>query len=58
MIAIGIAIAFSAAVANAFALLLQAEEARNSPAQEAARFSLLWRLAHRPRWVVGSMPIM
>jgi drug/metabolite transporter (DMT)-like permease len=54
MIAIGIAIAFSAAVANAFALLLQAEEARNSPAQEAARFSLLWRLAHRPRWVAGT----
>jgi drug/metabolite transporter (DMT)-like permease len=54
MIALGIAIAFSAAVANAFALLLQAEEAHDSPAQEAARFSLLWRLAHRRRWVAGT----
>lgn len=54
MIAVGIAIAFSAAVASAFALLLQADEARDSPAREAARFSLLWRLAHRPRWVAGT----
>ncbi len=54
MIALGIAIAFTAAVANAFALLLQAEEAHDSPPAEAGRFSLLWRLAHRPRWVVGT----
>lgn len=54
MIALGIAIAFSAAVANAFALVLQAQEASAAPERDAARFALLWGLARRPRWVAGT----
>jgi drug/metabolite transporter (DMT)-like permease len=54
MIAVGILIAFAAAVANAFALVLQAEEARDTHERDAARFSLLWRLARRPRWLFGT----
>jgi hypothetical protein len=54
MIGIGILIAFSAATANAFALVLQSQEARGSFEQDAARFSLLWALARRPRWVAGT----
>jgi drug/metabolite transporter (DMT)-like permease len=55
MIAIGIAIAFTAAVANAFALVFQAQEAQGTSEQEAAHFALLWRLAKRPRWVFGTV---
>ncbi len=54
MIFLGILIAFSASVANAFALVLQAQEARGTPEKSAARFSLLWGLARRPRWVLGT----
>lgn len=52
--ALGAAIAFAAAVANAFALVLQADEIRKSPAEPTARMSLLWRLARRPRWLLGT----
>jgi drug/metabolite transporter (DMT)-like permease len=54
MIAVGVLIAFAAAVANAFALVFQAQEARGTSEQEAARFSLLWDLARRPRWLAGT----
>lgn len=53
-VALGILIAFAAAVANAFALVLQAEEARDTHGRDAARLTLLWRLAHRRRWLVGT----
>jgi drug/metabolite transporter (DMT)-like permease len=54
MTALGAAIAFAAAVANAFALVLQADEVRKSPLKATARASLLWRLARRPRWLLGT----
>jgi drug/metabolite transporter (DMT)-like permease len=54
MIAFGVLIAFAAAVANAFALVFQAQEARGTSEQEAARFALLWDLARRPRWLAGT----
>lgn len=47
-------VALAAAVANAFAVVLQAAEARQSPAAEGGRLSLLVRLAHRPRWLAGT----
>jgi drug/metabolite transporter (DMT)-like permease len=54
MIFLGILIAFAASVANAFALVFQAQEARGSSEASAARFSLLWSLARRPRWLLGT----
>jgi len=54
MIAFGVLIAFAAAVASAFALVFQAQEARSTSEQEAARFALLWDLARRPRWLAGT----
>ncbi|HZU60861.1 MAG TPA: hypothetical protein VE983_07840 [Solirubrobacteraceae bacterium] len=54
MAAVGIILALGAAVANAFAVVLQAAEARNTPPGEAARLSLLVRLAHRRRWLAGT----
>ena len=53
MTGLGVVAALAAAVANAFAVVLQAAEARRSPASEAARAALLVRLAHRPRWLAG-----
>jgi drug/metabolite transporter (DMT)-like permease len=50
----GIIVALAAAVANAFALVLQAAEDRRSPLGEGGRMSLLLRLAHRPRWLAGT----
>ncbi len=49
----GILIAIAASVANAFAVVLQAAEARQTPRAEAVHVSLLVRLAHRPRWLAG-----
>jgi drug/metabolite transporter (DMT)-like permease len=54
MIYAGIAIAIGAAVANAFAMILQAAEDRRTPLIEGGRLSLLIRLAHRPRWLAGT----
>lgn len=54
MTALGAAIAFAAALANAFALVLQADAVRDSSEVSAARISLLWRLARRPRWLLGT----
>lgn len=53
-IAAGIAVAVTAAVANAFSVVLQSSEARESPSREAMKLSLLRRLAHRPRWLLGT----
>ena len=53
MAAVGIIIAVAASVANAFAVVLQAAEARDTPLSEAARLSLFRRLVHRPRWLAG-----
>jgi len=55
MTALGAAIAFTAALVNAIALVLQAAEARDSPREESGRVRLLWRLAHRPRWLLGTL---
>lgn len=51
---LGIVAALAAAVANAFAVVLQAAEARRSPDREGMRASLLRRLAQRPRWMAGT----
>jgi drug/metabolite transporter (DMT)-like permease len=52
--AAGIALALAASVANAFAIVLQAVEARQSPVSAAARPSLLILLARRRRWLLGT----
>jgi 4-amino-4-deoxy-L-arabinose transferase-like glycosyltransferase len=54
VILLGAAIAFASAVANALALVLQAMEARHSPAEDASSFKLLLGLARRPRWLLGT----
>ncbi len=54
MIAAGILLAFCAAIATAFAIVLQASEAERAPASESARLALLVRLWHRPRWLFGT----
>gem|GEM_PF-994587 len=54
VIAGGIIIALAAAVANAFAMILQAAEDRRTPLGEGGRVALLIRLAHRPRWLAGT----
>ncbi len=52
--AVGLALAFIAAVANAVAIVLQASEARSAPRSQSVRFSLLFGLARRPWWLVGT----
>ncbi len=54
MMAAGIAVAVAAAVANAFAVVLQAGESRQAPLSQAGRFSLLIGLTRRPRWLAGT----
>src|ERR1700722_5704307 len=54
MAAVGILIAFAAATANAFALVLQAQEASGTGEEYAGRFSLLRLLSRRPRWGFGT----
>lgn len=53
-VAIGIGVALLAAVAHAYAVVLQATEARQAPDREGLHVSLLRRLAHRPRWLAGT----
>jgi drug/metabolite transporter (DMT)-like permease len=55
---LGAVIAFAAAVANALALVLQAMEARESPAGEGETLDLLRDLARRPRWLLGTLLVM
>jgi drug/metabolite transporter (DMT)-like permease len=52
--AAGLALAFTAAVANAVAIVLQASEARRAPRSQSVRFSLLFGLARRRWWLVGT----
>lgn len=54
MIFAGVLVALGAAVANAFALVLQAAEDRRTPLSKGGRISLLIGLAHRPRWLAGT----
>lgn len=54
MIIVGILIAFAAATASAFALVLQAQEASGTSQALAGRVSLLRLLVRRPRWVLGT----
>lgn len=54
MITAGVAVALTAAVANALAVVLQASEARRSPLGDGARAALLIGLARRPRWLAGT----
>jgi drug/metabolite transporter (DMT)-like permease len=54
VIAAGVLLALAASVANAFAVVLQAEEDRQTPLSEGAHASLLARLVHRPRWLAGT----
>jgi drug/metabolite transporter (DMT)-like permease len=54
----GIIVALAAAVANAFAIVLQAAESRRSPREQSARAALLIGLARRPRWLAGTALMM
>lgn len=54
MIAVGVAAAFVAAVAAAFAIVLQAAEARDSELTDTVRFTSLIGLTRRPRWLLGT----
>jgi hypothetical protein len=51
MTGLGVGVALVAALGNAVAVVLLAQEARRSPDSEAMHASLLMRLAHRPRWL-------
>lgn len=50
----GVVLALVAAVANAYAIVLQAAEDRRTRDRDAMRLSLLARLARRPRWLAGA----
>ncbi len=52
--AVGLTLAFTAAIANAVAIVLQASEARCAPRSQSVRFSLLFGLARRPWWLLGT----
>jgi drug/metabolite transporter (DMT)-like permease len=50
----GLALAFTTAILYATAVGLQALEARESPAEQHLRLSLLRRLITKPRWLIGT----
>jgi hypothetical protein len=54
MIVAGIVLALAAAIASAFALVLQSQEARGTADDLAGHFSLLRLLMRRPRWLLGT----
>jgi drug/metabolite transporter (DMT)-like permease len=54
MLGLGVLVAITTAVANAFAVVLQAGEDRRTPPSQSGRPSLLIGLAHRPRWLAGT----
>jgi drug/metabolite transporter (DMT)-like permease len=54
MSGLGIGLALLAAVANAWAVVLQAAEDRRSSDRDAMRASLLVAMSHRPRWLAGT----
>jgi drug/metabolite transporter (DMT)-like permease len=58
VIAAGVAFAVAAAVAAAFAVVLQSVEARQAPPDRSGRLSLLFGLARRPRWLLGTALLM
>ena len=53
--AVGVAAALAASVLFNVGIVLQALDARAAPRSLGLRFSLLWRLVHRPRWVIGAL---
>ena len=53
MLIIGLAAAAAASVAFNVGIVLQALDAREAPADEGLRLSLLARLLRRKRWVAG-----
>src|SRR3954468_17882184 len=53
MVFLGIAAAVAASVAFNVGIVLQALDAREEPAEEGLRLSLLAHLAHRKRWIAG-----
>lgn len=53
MVTLGLASALLASALFNIGIALQGLEARRTPANEALRLSLLWRLLRRPRWIVG-----
>lgn len=54
MTALGVALALLSAGADAFAVVLQAGEARVAPARSGVHASLLWFLMRRRRWLAGT----
>jgi drug/metabolite transporter (DMT)-like permease len=54
LLALGVVAALSAAVLYSVGVTLQAIEARQAPAEEALKPSLLRRLVIRPRWIGGT----
>src|SRR3954463_15875973 len=54
MTALGVLVALLAAACYESGYVLQAGEARDAPASDALRVSLLRRLVARPRWLVGT----
>ncbi|HWF55369.1 MAG TPA: hypothetical protein VG223_12100 [Solirubrobacteraceae bacterium] len=54
MVALGIALALLSAGTDAFAVVLQAGEARVAPARSGVHASLLWFLMRRRRWLAGT----
>jgi drug/metabolite transporter (DMT)-like permease len=52
---LGVLAAFAATSASALAIVLQASEARATPPEESARWALIARLMHRPRWLLGTL---
>lgn len=54
MSGIGIALALTAAVVNAWSVVMQSAEDQQTPDSETMQASLLVRLAHRPRWLAGT----
>ena len=53
-VAAGLALAFTTAILYATAVGLQALEAREAPAEQHLRLSLLRRLVTKPRWLIGT----
>ena len=53
MLLIGIASALVASAMFNIGIVLQAIDARAAPAALSLRLSLLWRLLHQRRWVLG-----
>jgi drug/metabolite transporter (DMT)-like permease len=55
---LGTAVALASASAYSVGVILQSLEAREAPADESLRLSLLSRLVRRRRWVIGTLCVM